>query len=140
MAFEVFDKRHAPMKGTPSVTVQKRGIVSINGPAHALINRAQVVELLFDPARRVMAMRPSEPSPRTYELREPTKSGQTIVSATAFTQAYDVDTSVSRRYEPFVEDGMLCIDLSGPSTEVQGNRTKAATARPGEASDEDRTH
>ena len=128
------------MKGTPSVTVQKRGIVSINGPAHALINRAQVVELLFDPDRRVMAMRPSEPSARTYELRQPTKSGQTIVSATAFTQAYDVDTSVSRRYEPFVEDGMLCIDLNGPSTEVHGNRTKAAADRTGEDSDEDRPH
>lgn len=38
--FEVFDKCHAPMRGAPSVTIQKRGIVSINGAAHALLNRA----------------------------------------------------------------------------------------------------
>lgn len=31
MAFEVFDKRSAPMLGTPSVTLQKRGILSIKG-------------------------------------------------------------------------------------------------------------
>jgi len=123
MAFEIFDKRKAPMKGAPSVTVQRRGIVSINGPAHALIGAARVVELLFDQDRKVMAIRPAERSPRAYELREPSRSGQTILSATAFAQAFDVDTSVSRRFEPFVEDGMLCIDLNGPSTVIQGNRT-----------------
>lgn len=122
MGFEVFDKRSAPMKGAPSVTVQRKGIVSINAPAHKLIGNAQVVELLFDPSRRVMGLRPAEPSPRTYELRSPSKSGQTLVSATAFMKTYDIDTSVSRRYDPFEEDGMLCIDFNGSSTEVTGNR------------------
>lgn len=124
MGFEVFDKRHSPMRGAPSVTVQKRGIVSINGPAHKMIESARVVELLYDRDRQVMAMRPAEPSPRTYELREPSKSGQTILSATAFMDAYEIDTSVSRRYEPFEEDGMLCIDFTSKSTEVRGNRAK----------------
>ncbi|MEW1982401.1 hypothetical protein AB0333_15955 [Citricoccus sp. NPDC079358] len=128
MAFEVFDKRSAPMKGTPSVTVQRRGIVSINGPAHKLIKGAQVVELLFDKERRVMAIRPAEPSARTYEMREPSKSGQTLVSAVAFMEAYDIDTTVSRRYEPFEEDGMLCINFNGPSIDIQGNRTKKQNA------------
>lgn len=134
MAFEVFDKRQAPMKGAPSVTVQKRGIVSINGPAHKIINAERIVELLFDPGRRVMAIRPAEPSARTYELREPSKSGQTLVSATAFMDAYGIDTSVSRRYEPFEEDGMLCIDFNGEFTEVRGNRSKnvAETGEAGE--------
>lgn len=136
MAFEVFDKRHAPMRGAPSVTVQKRGIVSINGAAHALIGRAKVVELLFDRERQMMAVRPADPSPRTYELREPSPSGQTLLSATAFAQAYDIDTSVSRRYEPIVEDGMLCVDLSGPSTVVHSNRSKnQPTSRNGDEVD-----
>lgn len=130
MAFQVFDKRKAPMKGAPSVTVQRRGIISINGPAHALIGRARVVELLFDEDRQVMAIRPAERSPRAYELREPSRSGQTLLSATAFAQAFDLDTSVSRRFEPFVEEGMLCIDFSGPSTVIQGNRTKKSADAP----------
>lgn len=128
MGFEVFDKRQAPMRGAPSVTVQKRGIVSINAPAHQIIKGARVVELLFDPSRRVMALRAAEPSPRAYELREPSPSGQTLLSATAFMDAYEIDTSVSRRYEPFEEDGMLCIDFNGRSTEVQGNRAKKANS------------
>ena len=128
MGFEVFDKRQAPMRGAPSVTVQKRGIISINGPAHKMINGAHVVELLFDRDRRVMALRPSEPSPMTYELRKPSASGQTMLSATAFVDAYDIDTSVSRRYEPFEEGGMLCIDFNGTSTEIRGNRSKKTAA------------
>lgn len=130
MGFEVFDKRHAPMRGAPSVTVQRRGIISINGPAHALINRDRVVELLFDKERRVMAIRPSASSPTTYELREPSKSGQTMLSATAFVDAFDINVDVSRRYEPFEEDGMLCIDFNGPSVEVHGNRSKGKGAAP----------
>lgn len=126
MGFEVFDKRHAPLRGTPSVTVQKRGIVSINGPAHKLIDGAQVVELLFDRDRRVMGIRPAKPSPRAYELREPSRTGQTILSATSFVDAYGIDTTVSRRYEPFVEDGMLCINFAGESTEIRGNRSGAS--------------
>lgn len=134
MGFEVFDKRHAPMRGTPSVTVQKRGIVSINGPAHKLIDGARVVELLFDRHRQVMGIRPSEPSPRAYELRGPSKTGQAILSATAFMQAFDVDTGISRRYEPFVEDGMLCVNFAGESTEIRGNRS-GATQKSVEAND-----
>lgn len=128
MGFELFDKRQAPMRGAPSVTVQKRGIISINGAAHALIDRAMVVELMFDRERKVMALRPAEPSTRSYELRKPSPSGQTLLSATAFTQAYDINTSVSRRFEPFVEEGMLCIAVEGPSTVVQSNRTKNQSA------------
>ena len=134
MPFEVFDKRSAPMAGAPSVTLQRRGIVSINGPAHALINRPRVVELLFDRERRIVALRSADPSPTTYELRRPTRSGQTLLSAAAFTKAYDIDTDVSRRFEPFVEDGMLCFDLNGPSVEIRGNRSPR---RDGEESTED---
>lgn len=125
MGFEVFDKRKAPMRGAPSVTMQRRGILSINAPAHSLIGGAMVVELLFDRDRNVMAIRPAESSPSAYKLREPSKAGLTILSAAAFTEAYEIDTSVSRRYAPFMEDGMLCIDFNGPSTEVHGNRAKA---------------
>lgn len=123
MGFELFDKRSAPMRGAPSVTVQRKGIVSINAAAHQLIGGARVVDLLFDPKRRVMALRPANKSPHSYELRKPSNSGQTLLSATAFMQAYDIDTTVSRRFEPFEEDGMLCINFDGPSTEVRGNRS-----------------
>ena len=59
------------MQGTPSVTLDKRAILLINAAAHALIGKADVVELLFDAERRVMALRPAAPSPTAYQFRGP---------------------------------------------------------------------
>lgn len=125
MAFEVFDKRMAPLAKAPSVTIQKRGIFSINRVAHNLIGAPESVELLFDKENLIIAMRPSQ-EPHAYTIRPQSSrdTGQAILSATAFTQYYDIDTSVSRRYQPYEKDGMLCIDLKGKAVEVRGNRAK----------------
>lgn len=125
MAFEVFDKRMAPLAKTPSVTIQKKGIFSINRAAHNLIGAPETVELLFDREAKIIAMKPSDEA-HAYPIRAQTSSGtgQVIMSASAFTQYYDVDTQVSRRYKPYEQDGMLCIDLAGPSIDVIGNRSK----------------
>ena len=70
-------------------------------------------------------MRPSD-EPHAYTLRTQGRSetGQVLLSGSAFTQFYDIDTSVSRRYKPYEQDGMLCIDLHSPSQKVVGNRSK----------------
>jgi hypothetical protein len=127
MAFEVFDKRMAPLAKSPAVTIQKRGIFSINKVAHEMIGSAETVELLYDKEARIIAIRPVEGSPpHAYTMRSQSKreTGQTILSATAFTQYYDIDTSVSRRWEPYKQGDMLCIDLNRKSTEIRGNRSK----------------
>lgn len=123
MAFEVFDKRSAPSRGAPSVTIQRRGILSLNTAAHALINDAEDVELLFDTDRQVIALRPSEPTTRSYKFRNTKSSKQVMLSLVSFANHYGLDFAVSRRYEPSVEDGMLCVDLRGSSVEIRGNRS-----------------
>lgn len=128
MAFEVFDKRNAPLAKSPSITIQKRGIFSINKAAHRLIGEADTVELLYDKENRIIGLRPAEVSPHAYAVRTQShrEGAQAILSGSAFTQYYDIDTSVSRRWEPYMEGGILCIDLKGASTEVRGNRAKKA--------------
>ena len=128
MGFEVFDKRMAPLAKAPSVTIQKRGIFSINKAAHKLIGEPATVELLFDRENQIVALRESD-QPHAYAIRPQSArkdTGQVVMSATAFTQFYEIDTSISRRYKPYEQDGMLCIDLKGPSVEVVGNRSKRA--------------
>jgi len=134
MAFEVFDKRNAPLAKSPSITIQKRGIFSINKAAHKLIGEAETVELLYDRENQVIGLRPAEVSPHAYAIRSQTNrdGGQAILSGSAFTQYYEIDTTVSRRWEPRVVDGILCIDLKGPSTEVHGNRAKKAREADGD--------
>lgn len=125
MPFEVFDKRMAPLAKAPSVTIQKRGIFSINKAAHKLIGEPDTLELLFDKEEQIIALRPSAEG-HAYKLRPQSArdTGQVVLAATAFTQYYDIDTTVSRRWTPYAQDGMLCIDLKGKSVEVRGNRTK----------------
>lgn len=91
MGFEVFDQRGTPMKGAPSVTIQKRGLISINSAAHALIDAPEVDELLCDPNRQVVAFRPAEISPRSYRLRISPSSGQTQVAAVSFLGHYRIE-------------------------------------------------
>jgi hypothetical protein len=130
MPFEVFDKRMTPLAKAPAVTIQKRGVISLNKAAHELIDSPDTVELLFDADRQVMALRPAEDtSPHAYGVRAGSKKGpgQAMVSATAFTQHYGIDTTATRRWQPFVEDGMLCIDLTQTGTVIEGNRAKNRT-------------
>lgn len=131
MPFEVFDKRMAPLAKSPAITIQKRGIFSINKVAHQMIGGAETVELLYDKEASVIAIRPVEGAPpHAYTLRPQSKrdTGQTVLSATAFTQYYDIDTTVSRRWEPYMDANMLCIDLKSKSTVIRGNRTKKEPA------------
>lgn len=115
MAFEVFKKGSSPRSKSPVVTIQRRGIISMNSAAHQLLGAPSSVELLFDTERRIVAMRESA-EPHAYPVRHQ-KGGQTYsVSATAFAQNYDIDLSATRRYKPFKEDGLLCVDLRGKST------------------------
>ena len=125
MPFEVFNKRMAPLAKAPSITIQKRGTMSINKAAHKLAGEPESVELLFDKDAEIIAMRPSTEA-HAYALRAQSarETGQMILSAAAFTQYYDIDTSVSRRYKPYEQDGMLCIDLNSDSVVVRGNRSK----------------
>lgn len=123
MGFEIFDQRRTPMKGVPSVTIQKSGVISINATAHQLIDTPEVIEMLFDPDRQIVAFREAGVSPRSYRLRVSPGSGQAQVAAVSFLRHYRIEHETSRRYEPFVEDGMLCVDLQGVVVEVHGNRT-----------------
>jgi hypothetical protein len=130
MPFEVFDKRVSSLPKAPSVTIQKRGVISLNKAAHDLIGNAETVELLYDRDRQAIALRAADDSsPHAYAVRSGSKRGpgQAIVSATAFTAHYGIDTTATRRWKPFVEDGMLCVDLTTEGTVITGNRTKTTS-------------
>ena len=123
--FEVFTKRMVPLVKSPYVTIQKRGSFSLNASAHAALGAPRALELLYDASGRVIGLRGVEPeAPHAYPLRNATNKviGPWIVSGSAFTKYYNIDTSVSRRWPAVLDDGVLCLHLSGESTLVIGNR------------------
>jgi hypothetical protein len=130
MAFEVFDKRLTPLAKAPVVTIQKRGVLSLNRAAHALIGGAETVELLFDRDEQVIGIRPvADNVPHGYPVRSlSTKStGPLLIAGTGFTQYYGIDTTTARRWTPTVQDNILCIDLKNPGTPIVGNRSAKAS-------------
>lgn len=137
MAFEVFDKRLTPLTKAPTVTIQKRGVMSLNRAAHALIGDADTVELLYDRDERVVGIRPtSDDVPHAYPVRPQSANkatGPLLIAGTAFVQYYGIDTTTSRRWSPTVQDGILCIDLKEGGTPIVGNRS----SKTGREQDED---
>jgi hypothetical protein len=81
-------------------------------------------------ARSWPCMPPDDFFPYAYVVRNGSKRrpGQAIVSATAFTAHYGIATTATRRWKPFVEDGMLCVNLTEAGTVITGNCTEP-TAR-----------
>lgn len=126
-----------PLVKQPFVTIQKRGTISLNAAAYAALDEPEAVELLFDPSDRIVGFRavPKE-SEHAYPLRAQSgKSiGPYIVSGTAFTRYYSIDTTVSRRWIGYMDDDILCVDLKQPGTEVTSNRSGSNSAR---SADED---
>lgn len=129
--FEVFRKRMAPLVKHPYVTMQKRGVISMNAAAHAAMGNPKAVELLYDSDEKVIGLRPAEESSEhAYPVRGTASHSDStfMVSGTAFTKYYGIDTSVSVRRSASIQDGILCIDLKDPGTPIVGNRARELTS------------
>lgn len=125
MPFETFKRKMIPSSKAPFVTVQRKGTMAFNASAHAALGSPEFIELLYDAERQIIAFKATaEEVEHAYALR-PMKGGNTyLVAGRAFTQYYKIDTQIARRYSAFMEDDLLCLDLTGPSTEVTGPRAK----------------
>ncbi|WP_410666973.1 hypothetical protein [Amycolatopsis sp. cmx-4-68] len=132
MPFEVFTQKMVPLARVPSVTIQKRGLMSMNRSAYALLGEPSAVELLYDSEAKVVGLRGVEESvPHAYPVRPQSRNHETgplLVAATAFAQYYGLDTTVSKRWVPEMKDGILCIDLKEPGAIVKGNRTRSSAS------------
>lgn len=128
--FETFTKRMVPLTKAPTVTVQKRGILSLNKAAHVAMGEPATVELLFDKAEQIIGMRGlSTEKAHAYPVRGVGKDATTfIVAGTAFTKYYEINTDVSRRFAAEMVRDVLCINLRGDSTIVTGNRQRGDDA------------
>jgi hypothetical protein len=128
MTWETFQRQRAPLSEEPTITIQRRGTLSLNAAAHSALENPEAVELLFDRSTRRMALRKAEPSTsHAYLVRPLGKGGSTwLVSGQAFTRYYGIDSEKAMRWDAKLDsDGLLVVDLNDPGTEVTGNRKQA---------------
>ncbi len=127
--FEVFDRGAAPKPTHPFVTVQRRGLLSLNRAAYDLLGGPTAVQLLYSRARNIVGIRAGDPGdPRSYPLRVQGERGKTyLVAGAAFTQHYGIPTTEARRYQARLLGDMLTVDLNDDAPVVTGPRGKDRT-------------
>lgn len=130
MGFEVFEKKSAPLAKVPSITIQKRGLFSLNRAAYALLKDPEAVVLMWDAERQMVGIKAADiADPNAYPARPQsakTGKGPVMVAGTMFTQYYKIDTTESARWVPSMDGDVLCIDLSKPGQKVSSNRRAPA--------------
>jgi len=134
MAFEVFEKGSAPASTVPSVTIQKRGLFSINDAAYRLINEPEAVLFLWDAERRLIGLKGATSDVlNAYPARRlstPRKSGSPVnkspvlIAGTLFSKFIGLDTTKAMRWVPKLDGDMLVIDLNEPGQAVVANRQR----------------
>jgi hypothetical protein len=125
--FETFSRRMMPLKAEPHVTIQRRGTISLNRSSFAALGSPDAVELLYDRGQRIVGLRPvAARAANAYHVRPSSSApgSPLVISAMAFTKFYDIDTSLTRRFDAYLEDGVLCVDLKTAGLPVGGTRTR----------------
>ncbi len=125
--FETFKRGLLQIPAEPQVTILRRGILSLNKPAHSALGSPDAVELLYDPCERVVGLRPVDPrEENSYIVRRPRSGGRGpfVITAMAFTKLYDIDTTQSLRRDAFLDNGVLCVCLNDAATPVTSNRAR----------------
>lgn len=125
--FESFSRTMLPLKADPQLTVQKRGAISLNRSAFAALGFPDSIELLYDREQRVVGLRPVDPkADNAYAVRRASTStsGPWVISAMAFTKYYDIDTTRTLRWPAYLDNDVLCADLSAPGIAVTSNRAR----------------
>jgi hypothetical protein len=85
------------MEPQPFVTIQKKGVISLNRAAFEALESPESVELLYDHDECRVALRKGDPSvEHTYHVRAPVQNHATwVISCSAFVNYYEIDASVS---------------------------------------------
>ena len=110
--FEVFTSRSARGGVGPCVTVQRAGILSVNGKAYELLGKPSAAELLFDRGARMMGFRPAEVTvPHAYRLRAQKASSSVLISGRAFLGHFGITADETRRYPATMMGDVLAVDL-----------------------------
>jgi hypothetical protein len=127
-----FNRRAAPVTKQPLVTIQKRGTLSLNGAAYEALGEPAAVELLYDLTERLVGFRPVDPeATHAYVPRRQGRAANYLVSGSAFTKYFDIETDTAMRYTAEKVDGVLVVDLKQPGTDATGVRARTGKGAAG---------
>jgi hypothetical protein len=93
------------------VTLNKRGVFSLNGATYTALGEPRFVELLYDRTNKVIGLRPTEETTKhAYPVRAQRNAKSYLVGARAFYQAYDLNVGGLLVFDPTMEDDILVLE------------------------------
>lgn len=123
MPFEVFDKTKAVYSRTPNVTIQPRGLISINQSAFRKMGEPKLIVFMYDREDKRVGIAGTDDDVKGYRVRVATRTGSpAVVSGSAFLNYYEISPSETRRWAPTFEGQTLVLDLKTPGRTV-GNQS-----------------
>ncbi|AXG12283.1 hypothetical protein [Intrasporangium calvum] len=129
MGFELFEKGSAPVSSVPSLTIQRRGLMSLNDAAFKLLKEPLAVHFLWDSEQRLIGIRAAAPNDlNAYPTRRQNQAkgtGPVLIAGTLFTRFIGLDTTEARRWAPELRDDTLIVDLKVEGTRVISNRERS---------------
>lgn len=111
----------------PRITIQARGDLTINTSGYADMGNPEAVEMLYDPNRNAVGLRPADPNiPTAVRFRASQhRKNLHVLPGSAFVRRNNIDTSVGRRYPARMVDGILVADLQNGEPTTGGRRSGA---------------
>ncbi len=114
--FEPFDPSAPP---SPSVTIQRDGLMAMNTTAYEALARPAAVTLLYNADRRLIALTSTDPrTPFAFPVRPQSDRTRYGVDGRAFLQHHGIDNRVNRCYQASVVGTALVIDVNQDVPEV----------------------
>lgn len=125
MPFETFTRQRRTGR-QPFVTIQKKGVISLNGAAFEALDSPDSVELLYDAEASLVGLRKVDSSlPHSYQVRAPVENHATyLISGAAFMSYYEIDNSRSVRRPARLEGDLLVIDLNDPGVDSRSENAE----------------
>lgn len=118
--WQVWERKGVPRtrSRSPAVSWPKTGRMMLNKAATEALGDPEDVLLLYDPETGRVGIRPTAgDDERRVKVSSNGRTSRAI-AARVFRRDFGLPESVlGRRYEPWVEDGMLVFDLPGAETE-----------------------
>jgi hypothetical protein len=128
MPFEVFSRRAVSRVKEPTITIQRRGTISLNAATAALITGLEdleamqevPLELLYDREEKLVGIRRAKAETMTtYKMRKQKNADSFLLAGKMFTTFYGIDTGDSKKYRARdLGDGIIGFGLSDDNVTV----------------------
>lgn len=123
--FELYQRQRFAPSPDPIITIQRKGLLSLNRAAYDALGAPPAVELLYNRSDRLIGVRKAKQgADHAIDLRSRTGTAWTV-SAKGFLRFYGIDVPAAVRRLARVKEGMLVIDLKERGVAATPGRQKA---------------